>query len=40
MTVTARVAAAGRVLVVFKNEAEVDANLPSGTLRVAVTKFG
>ena len=40
VTVTARVAAAGRVLVVFKNEAEVDANLPSGTLRVAVTKFG
>lgn len=40
VTVTARVAAVGRVLVVFKNEADVDASLPSGILRVAVTKFG
>jgi hypothetical protein len=38
--VSARVAAAGRVLVVLKNEGAGAADLAPGTLRVVVAKFG
>ena len=36
--VSARVAAAGRAIVLFKNEGDKDLNIPQGTLRVVVTE--
>eukprot|EP01048_Picozoa_sp_COSAG05_P022953 COSAG05_NODE_4780_length_1375_cov_1.709248_1_plen_62_part_00 len=36
--VSARIAAVGRAIVLFKNEGDKDLNIPQGTLRVVVTE--
>eukprot|EP01052_Picozoa_sp_SAG31_P026774 SAG31_NODE_2453_length_5662_cov_161.116442_2_plen_80_part_00 len=39
VSLTARVASSGRVLVLFKNEAADDVLIPRGTLRVVITEM-